>query len=496
MTAVDVVIPTVGRPSLGALLASLAPERDRLGGQVLVVDDRPGGGHLPAPAWAEVVRGRARGPAAARNDGARAARAAWVAFLDDDVQVTPGWADALLADIAAAGDDGAGVQGMVHVPLPAGRRPTDWERNVAGLERARWATADMAFRLAALEAAGGFDERFGRAYREDADLALRLLGCGWKLARGRRRVIHPVPPVPPWVSIRLQAGNRDDVLMRRIHGRAWRRHAGAPRGRLRRHLGITGAGLVAATAAARGHRRAAAAAGAAWAAGAAELAWARIAPGPRTPREIATMLLTSAAIPPVAAFRTAEGLVRHPLRPAPHAGRLRRRPEAVLFDRDGTLVEDVPYNGEPALVRPVPSAPAALARLREAGLPTAVVTNQSGVAGGLLTESQVADVNRRVEELLGPLGPWLVCMHGPDDGCSCRKPAPGLIVAAARALGVDPAACAVIGDTAADVGAARAAGARGVLVPNPVTRPEEVRRAPEVAADLEAAVALLLEDGP
>jgi histidinol-phosphate phosphatase family protein len=168
----------------------------------------------------------------------------------------------------------------------------------------------------------------------------------------------------------------------------------------------------------------------------------------------------------------------------------------VLFDRDGTLVEDVPYNGEPALVRPVPSAHAALARLRRAGLPTAVVTNQSGVAGGLLTETQVADVNRRVDELLGPLGPWLVCMHGPDEGCSCRKPAPGLIIAAAHALGVDPAACAVIGDTAADVGAARAVGARGVLVPNPVTRPEEVRQAPEVAADLEAAVALLLEDGP
>jgi histidinol-phosphate phosphatase family protein len=207
------------------------------------------------------------------------------------------------------------------------------------------------------------------------------------------------------------------------------------------------------------------------------------------------MLLTSAAIPPVAVARTAEGLVRHPLRPRPHRRRF-RLPEAVLFDRDGTLVEDVPYNGEPALVRPVPTATAALARLRAAGLPTAVVTNQSGVAGGLLTAAQVADVNRRIEELLGPLGPWLVCMHGPDDGCGCRKPAPGLIIAAASALGVDPAACAVIGDTAADLGAARAVGARGVLVPNPVTRPEEVEGAPEVAADLAAAVALLLEDGP
>jgi histidinol-phosphate phosphatase family protein len=238
----------------------------------------------------------------------------------------------------------------------------------------------------------------------------------------------------------------------------------------------------------------AAVAAGAWAAGTAELAWARIAPGPRTPAELATMLLTSAAIPPAAVLRTAEGLVRHPRRPRPHRRRVQRRPEAVLFDRDGTLVEDVPYNGDPQRVRPVATASAALARLRAAGLPTAVVTNQSGVAGGLLTQAQVSDVNRRVEELLGPLGPWLVCPHGPGDCCDCRKPAPGLIIAAARALGVDPAACAVIGDTAADVGAARAVGARAVLVPNPVTRQEEVLRAPEVAVDLEAAVALLLED--
>ena len=206
------------------------------------------------------------------------------------------------------------------------------------------------------------------------------------------------------------------------------------------------------------------------------------------------MLATSAAIPPVATLRAAEGELRHPRRVRPHGAP--RRVEAVFFDRDGTLVEDVPYNGEPGRVRPVPAASAALARLRAAGVPTAVVTNQSGIAAGTLTQAQVAGVNRRVDELLGPLGPWLVCPHGPEDGCGCRKPAPGLIVAAARARGVDPEACAVIGDTAADVGAARAAGARGILVPNAVTRREEVRRAGEVAADLEEAVALLLEEIP
>jgi histidinol-phosphate phosphatase family protein len=97
-------------------------------------------------------------------------------------------------------------------------------------------------------------------------------------------------------------------------------------------------------------------------------------------------------------------------------------------------------------------------------------------------------VNARVEELLGPLGPWAVCPHGPDDGCDCRKPAPGLILRAARELGVEPARCVVIGDIGADVEAARAAGARGILVPTPVTRAEEVAAAEEVAPDLATAV--------
>jgi histidinol-phosphate phosphatase family protein len=168
------------------------------------------------------------------------------------------------------------------------------------------------------------------------------------------------------------------------------------------------------------------------------------------------------------------------------------RPSAVLLDRDGTLVLDVPYNGDPERVRPVPGARKALDRLRAAGIPVAVVSNQSGIARGRLTRAQVEAVNARVDALLGPLGPFLYCPHGPEDGCACRKPAPGLILEAARALGVDPAACAVVGDIGADVEAALAAGARPVLVPTGVTRAEEVAAAPEVAADLADAVDRLL----
>lgn len=174
----------------------------------------------------------------------------------------------------------------------------------------------------------------------------------------------------------------------------------------------------------------------------------------------------------------------------------RARPAAVLFDRDGTLVRDVPYNGDPERVQPMPGARAALDRLRAAGIPIAVVSNQSGIARGLLTRAQVDAVNARVEQVLGPLGPVLICEHGPADRCGCRKPAPGMVLAAAQALGVEAVDCALIGDIGADVGAALAAGARPVLVPTPVTRPEEVDAAPEVAPDLEAAVALLLEGPP
>ncbi|MYQ36164.1 HAD-IIIA family hydrolase, partial [Streptomyces sp. SID4956] len=116
---------------------------------------------------------------------------------------------------------------------------------------------------------------------------------------------------------------------------------------------------------------------------------------------------------------------------------------AVLFDRDGTLVHDVPYNAAPERVRPVDGAREALDALRDRRIRLGVVTNQSGVARGLLTEADVRRVNKRVEELLGPFDVRAFCPHGPDDGCPCRKPRPGMILDAARQLGVDPADCVV-----------------------------------------------------
>jgi HAD superfamily hydrolase (TIGR01662 family) len=181
-----------------------------------------------------------------------------------------------------------------------------------------------------------------------------------------------------------------------------------------------------------------------------------------------------------------------PVPPRPPYGAAGSLPAAVLFDRDGTLVTDVPYNGDPERVALMPSAREAVEAVRAAGIPAGVVSNQSGVARGLLTRRQVEAVRRRVEELLGPFAVWAVCPHGPGDGCGCRKPAPGLVLAACRRLGVPAGRAALIGDIGTDMEAARAAGARGVLVPTAVTRPGEIADAEVSAPDLLGAVRLVL----
>ncbi|MDA8369765.1 MAG: HAD-IIIA family hydrolase [Nocardiopsaceae bacterium] len=496
-----VVVPTVGRPfleqAIDPLLKAAGEDEPQ---EIVVVDDRPG----QAPALpvegrpgVRVLRSGGRGPAVARDIGRRAVRAEWVVFLDDDVVPSPEWPGRLIADLADLPSWIGGSQGTIHVPPPQGRRPTDAEHATLALSDAAWITADMAYRRSVLEEVGGFDHRFPRAYREDTDLALRVLNAGYGLVRGDRAGLHPLRDPGHWHSLRAQAGNADDVLMRRLHGRAWRERVNEPPGRLRRHA-VTTAALGAAlltggvAAARRSGGRAAAALAVLWLGLTAEFAWRRIARGPRTPEETARMITTSALIPPLACYHRLAGQWRH-RHARPH------RPgaaKAVLFDRDGTLVHDVAYNADPGRVRPMEQARAAVARARAAGLRVGVVSNQSGVARGLITPEQLESVNARVEALLGPFDVWRVCVHGEDDGCGCRKPLPGLISAAAADLGVAPGECVVIGDIGSDVEAARAAGARPILVPNGRTRPEETAAAPEVATGLLDAVRSAVRGGP
>jgi len=476
LTGVTIVIPTVGRGCLTNLLTDLARQQPQPAA-VHVVDDRPNPDR-PLACSHRVLNSGGRGPAAARNVGWRAADTEWIAFLDDDVRLPDGWTSALYDDLWRLDSQVAGVQGGIEVPISA--RPTDWERSTAGLENATWATADMAYRRVSLEQVSGFDERFPRAYHEDAELALRMRRHGWRLVKGQRHVVHPVRPEGFWVSVRVQRGNSDDALMRAVYGRRWRTVAECPPGRLKWHV----ATALSAVAALLVDKKAAII----WGLLTADFARRRLMPGPRTSEEIVRMLVTSAVLPFAAVWHRALGTWRH-------RGSVAwpDKVSAVLFDRDGTLVHDVPYNGDPDRVCPVPQAHEALRRLGQAGLAVGVITNQSGIGRGLVSEEEVAAVNKRLDELLGPFDTWQVCPHTEEDGCPCRKPAPGLVLAAANDLGVPPGQVVVIGDIGSDIEAADAAQARSVLVPNQKTRTAEVRAAGTVRPDLLAAVEHVLE---
>jgi formyltetrahydrofolate-dependent phosphoribosylglycinamide formyltransferase len=143
---------------------------------------------------------------------------------------------------------------------------------------------------------------------------------------------------------------------------------------------------------------------------------------------------------------------------------------AVFFDRDGTLIEDPDFLSRPEQVRLLPGAAAAVRRLRDAGYATIVVTNQSGIARGLLSEGDYAATATRLEELLAAHGAVLDaqyhCPHLPEitGPCECRKPGTLLYRRAAADLGVDLSASWWIGDKERDVTPAEVFGGRGVLL--------------------------------
>ncbi|OBF30336.1 HAD family hydrolase [Mycobacterium sp. ACS1612] len=494
MTGYAIVIPTIGRDSLHRLLAELDGSAGPRPAEVIVVDDRADTStplHVASNLAVRVLRSGARGPAAARNVGWRATRCAWICFLDDDVLPQANWFSALADDLAAAEEAGAaGSQAIIEVPRVAGRRATDDERRTQRLSDAKWITADMAYRRSALVAIGGFDERFPRAYREDSDLALRITMSGNNIVNGARRCTHPVAKATLFSSIRAQIGNRDNALMRRKHGRTWRTAIGEGRGRMPGHAMTCLAAATALIASLTCHGRLARRATQLWCALTAEFAARRFWAGPHTPVEAGRIALTSILIPPTAVAHRVYG---------EWTFRAARRdpPLAVLLDRDDTIIEDSPYLNDPGGVRPVPGALDALGRLRERGLLLAIVTNQSGVAKGLITAEQLEAVNAKVDALLGPFDSWQICTHDEGDGCRCRKPAAGMVEAAADALGVDPTRCVMIGDTGGDVEAALSANADVVLVPTERTRRQEIsdaRARARVAATLTDAVSLVLKD--
>ncbi len=139
---------------------------------------------------------------------------------------------------------------------------------------------------------------------------------------------------------------------------------------------------------------------------------------------------------------------------------------AVFFDRDGTLMEDVYYCGDPARVKLYPGVPEALARLKSIGFRLFVVTNQSGIARGLITEAQYRAVQA---EFLRQLSPDLIdasyfCPDLPDSDSPRRKPAPGMVLEAAAEFDIDLPRSYFIGDKCADIECGRRAGTRTILV--------------------------------
>ncbi|GAC1423450.1 MAG: HAD family hydrolase [Candidatus Velthaea sp.] len=157
-------------------------------------------------------------------------------------------------------------------------------------------------------------------------------------------------------------------------------------------------------------------------------------------------------------------------------------PPAVFLDRDGTIIEDKGFLGDPAGVRILPTVPEALKLLARSGYATVVVSNQSGIARGYLDHATVERVNAEVVRQLAQSGvsidAWYWCSHY-DDGCDCRKPEPGLVQRAMNDRPIDLARSAMIGDRGSDIELGQRLGMPGILVPGPLvyTGPEPDLRA-------------------
>ncbi|MCA1723248.1 MAG: glycosyltransferase [Thermomicrobia bacterium] len=311
-----------------------------------------------------------QGPAAARNRGWRGARGGIIAFTDDDCVPDPGWLRGGVQGFAACGtqEEGqaaehedsrlfspphrpgrhagkpattaiqtiapfssartqrkgrqrparsvqqrcnalpvTGVCGRIIVPLPPA--PTDYERDVAGLERAEFATANCFYRREALDAVGGFDERFTAAWREDADLFFTLLERGDRVAYAPDAVVvHPVRPARWGVSIRQQRKSVFNALL-------YKKHPALYRDRIQRvpplhYYGVVAGLLATAIGILRGNRRLTQVGCGLWVVFTERFCARRLHNTARAPRHIVEMAATSIAIPPLSIFWRLRGALR------------------------------------------------------------------------------------------------------------------------------------------------------------------------------------------
>ena len=184
---------------------------------------------------------------------------------------------------------------------------------------------------------------------------------------------------------------------------------------------------------------------------------------------------------------------------------MKKLPQAVFLDRDGTLMEDAHYIKSPGQVRLLPGAAWAVRKINEAGIPAIVVTNQSGIGRGIFRVEDYEAVRARFEALLNAAGARIdasyFCPHPPTAGaCRCRKPETGMFEDAIRDFKLDPHAAAYIGDRWRDVVGSKKLGGRGIMVESAMTTEEDRRLAKrdgiETAPDVKSAVATLFHLTP
>ena len=162
----------------------------------------------------------------------------------------------------------------------------------------------------------------------------------------------------------------------------------------------------------------------------------------------------------------------------------------LFLDRDGVINEECEYLHDPKDLVVLAGVPEAIAAINRRDIPVVVVTNQSGIGRGMYGADTYHGVNRAIEELFAParahIDAWYFCPHLPDADCACRKPRPGMLLAAARDLDLDLPGSVLVGDKVSDLEAARAVGARTLLVRTGYGR--------QVEAELLAAGRLALAD--
>jgi glycosyltransferase involved in cell wall biosynthesis len=315
---ITVVIATLNRPQLlHRCLGALCDQTLRFPAyEIVVVDDGPHRAtkavvhewRLRCPEFGVRYRcsAEAHGPGAARNVGWRAARSAVIAFTDDDCIPASQWLEAGVRRFSQP-DVGA-LWGRILVPLTD--QHTDWERNVAGLERAPCATANCFYRREVLETLGGFDERFTEAWREDSDLQFQAIARGVTIVHEPQAVVtHPVRPAPWGVSIALQRQNRFNALLYKKHPRLYGRFN--PHEPPWSYYATVTFALLGLLAAYKGAAWLAAIFWSGWIVMAGKFCLRRLRGATHRPAHVMEMIVTSLIIPPYAVFWRLYGAFRY-----------------------------------------------------------------------------------------------------------------------------------------------------------------------------------------